>query len=119
MQIQPLSFAERLAGAVAAIVVGVAAALVLFLILPREARAARFDCHDFAMVAGSAADFRDAGAQLDLTLVIARDRSKDRTQAELALIEREIRRVFREKKNRRRVVAETYRRCRDTRGSMD
>lgn len=87
---------------------------------PGQGRAAvRFDCHDFAMVAGSAADFRDAGADLEKTLMVVRERSKDRTQAELSLIEREVRLVFREKKKRSRVIAELYRRCRASRGSMD
>lgn len=104
--------------ALTALGIGVAGALVLAVAL-RDVHASPVDCHDFAMAAGSAADFRDAGADLEKTIRVARDRSKDRTQAELALLEREIRRVFRDKKPRRPLIAETYRRCRAARGAMD
>ncbi len=98
-----------------ALVVGAAIGLVVY---ASQARAA-FDCHDFAMIAGSAADFRDAGADMGRTVKIARARNIDRTQAELALIEREVRRVFRERKTRRLEISQVYRRCRASRGSMD
>lgn len=84
-----------------------------------HAEAAVFDCHDIAMLAGGAADFRDAGADLEKTIRISRLRHADRTAAELAVIEGEVRKAFREKKHRRQVIAETYRRCRSRRGAMD
>lgn len=84
-----------------------------------EARAAaRFDCVDLATMAGAAVDFRDAGAKEDKTVRVARQRNTDRTPAELAVIEREVRRVFREKLPRRQAVANLYGTCRRAGGLM-
>lgn len=114
----PLSVAERILGAIAASVLGLVLALVLAVIYPRAAHAQKFDCHDLAMVGGAAVDFRDAGAQLEKTVRIARARNADRTQAELAVIEREVRRAFESKATRREAIAELYKRCRKFGGDM-
>lgn len=120
MKIQPLSLAERILGWVAFVVLILVLAGMLAILWPRMAVAAiSFDCHDIAMLAGGAADFRDAGAEVEKTVRISRLRHGDRTAGELAVIEREVRAVFKEKKQRRQVIAETYRRCRSRRGAMD
>lgn len=119
MRIMRPTIAERMAGALLAVVVGVAGALVLWLVMPRDARSAPiFDCVDIASQAGAAADFRDAGADLEKTVRIARLRNAFRTSAEMNVIEREVRRVWREQLPRKHAVANLYKRCRRGLGDM-
>lgn len=116
--IRPLSIAERISGAVLAVLLGLAAALVLALILPRQAHAQQFDCHDLASVINAAAQFRDARAKLHLTVKIARETSPHRTRAEHVVIEREIRLMWRDGLRRDDAAGEVYRRCRAQLGDM-
>lgn len=117
--VQPLSRGERILGwvAFAALIMVVAGCLAL--LWPRMANAARFDCADLAMLIGGAADFRDAGADLEKTLAIARERSGGHQgNAEHRVLEREIRRVWQEQLPRRRAIAMLYKRCRAQLGDM-
>lgn len=93
-----------------ALVIAGAIALVVWA-TPVRAEQVDFDCVDLAIIVASAADFRDAGAQLDKTLAIARVRNSERSRAHLAVIEREIRRVWDEKRSRRLATLSVYRRC--------
>lgn len=120
--IHPLTLAERLAGAAAAVLIGLAAALVLWLILPREARGQTvvFDCFDLARAIAAATDFRDAGADLEKTVRIARTRSSENGEPDqkIEVYEREIRRMWTEKKKRGAAVRSIYNRCRQQLGDM-
>lgn len=123
MKILPLSVAERLLGAIVAILLGLVAAILLYVISPREARAAPvlFDCADLAQGIASAADFRDAGADLEKTVRLARERSKENgitDDPRLDVFEREIRKLWAEKKRRGAAVRDVYKRCRDQLGNM-
>lgn len=118
MNIQPLTPAERIAGAIGAVLIGLAAALVLWLIAPpARAEGVVFDCADLAGAAGQIADFRDVGGDLDKTLALLRERVKS-APAHLEVLERETRRIWKAGKRRSVVVADVYKRCRQQLGDM-
>jgi hypothetical protein len=77
-----------------------------------------FDCAALATGIAMAADFRDAGADLEKTVRLARQRNSDASPEQLAVIDREIRRLWREKRTREASTPAVYKRCRAQLGDM-
>lgn len=86
----------------------------------RDAQGAVFlDCRELAVAMGVAADFRDTGAELDKVIAMARRRNAEALNpAQLAALEREIRRVWAEKIPVDDVPQRTFERCRSRLGDM-
>jgi hypothetical protein len=105
----------------AAVVAGVAAAGALVLIFPPKARAAEkaviVDCGALAENITSLADFRDTGTRLELVVRLARKRQGD-GPAEQAVLEREIRRMWREGLDAEDAGHAVYKRCKAQLGDM-
>lgn len=98
-----------------------ALSLVLLLVLAcREARAdpVLFDCAQLAAAVGNMADFRDTGGRLELVVRMARDRNRGAPASYLDVIEREIRRLWREQLPRAAAVDSAFKRCRAQLGDM-
>jgi len=103
------------------ILVLAAAALAMILaLLPRNARGqgVYFDCPDFAAAIARLADFRDADADLDKVVRIARRHNPASSSQHLAAIEREIRRMWRERLPQELVAQRLFDRCRAQLGDM-
>lgn len=106
----------RRLGWLAYVVVGL---IIAGFVALREAHAqARFDCHDLAAMVGAAADLRDADASLEKSIRLVRERNNHRTAPELEAIEREFRRVWKERRKRFAAMSEVYKRCRAQLGDM-
>lgn len=115
-----MSPAERIAGAVAAVLIGLAGALILWLIYPRTAAAdpVGFDCVELATVISGAADFRDTGADLDKTVKLIRRQNAQVPPAHRAVLEREIRKMWAEDLPKNRATLGVYKRCQAQFGDM-
>jgi hypothetical protein len=120
VKIMPLTFIERLWGAIAAVLLGLAMAMVLWLILPSEARAEGvvFDCVELATAMSLVADFRDAGGELEKTVRVARRDNANMPAPHMRVIEREVRRIWAEGKPKRLAVLGVYTRCKAQLGDM-
>jgi hypothetical protein len=100
-----------------------AAALVVFflvLLSPRKAHAdpVIFDCQQIALAMSLVADFRDTGADLEKMVALAMKQNEELALPYQEVLEREIRRVWKEAKPKRNAVASVYRRCRAQLGDM-
>jgi hypothetical protein len=97
-------------------VIAIAAALMFS--GPARAEGVMFDCADLATVISLIADFRDTDASLEKVVKLALERNVDSSLAHRAVIEREIRRLWKEGRPRRDAVRQLYKRCRDVMGDM-
>lgn len=78
----------------------------------------QFDCHQLALAIGGMADFRDTGADLTKVLRMARTRNPNASGRHLAVIEREIRRLWAERLPGDVAARRVFERCRTQLGDM-
>jgi hypothetical protein len=104
----------------AAVLAGIALAMVMMLVAPPARGAEKaviVDCGALAENITSLADFRDTGARLELVVRLARTRQGD-GPAEQAVLEREIRRMWREGLDAEDAGHAVYQRCKAQLGDM-
>lgn len=78
----------------------------------------QFDCHTLAVAMGGMADFRDTGADLEKVVRMARRRHPNSGSAQVAVIEREIRRLWAERLPGDLAARRLFERCRAQLGDM-
>lgn len=92
--------------------------LVVYIVAPARAQPVLFDCEPFATGIARMADFRDTGADLGRVIAMARKRNPDMPFAYRAVVEREMRRLWREGLPAERAREALYRRCMEQLGDM-
>lgn len=100
-----------------ALLIGAAIGLVCYASFARAAKV-NIDCSSLAQAVSSAAAFRDADANLEKTLAIFKRLNEDASRDEFAVLEREIRRVWREGLSQDEAALAIYKRCKDQLGDM-
>lgn len=78
----------------------------------------RVDCESFANAIGYFADMRDVRGGLEETVALARRRNSDLGEMESAVLEREIRRMWKEGLRREDAMWRVYQRCFKQMGDM-
>jgi hypothetical protein len=116
------SFRRRLREVLLLMIVAIVAGLALGAIFARPAHAGReaveFDCGELALVIYRIADFRDTGADLERVVRLAHEQNAEVSRAHREVIEREIRRLWKERQPAEEAAARLFRRCRAQLGDM-
>lgn len=85
---------------------------------PVRAEPVSFECRTFAPAIAGFTDFRDTGARLELVIKMARQRNPQMTRAHMAVVERELRRLWQERLTRDQAELRLYERCVAQMGDM-
>lgn len=95
---------------------------VLFIVAPlafaQEPKGIIFDCKALADGIGAAAAYRDVGADLSKTIAFYRSRAQETPEPRKAVVEREIRRMWREGLPGAEAAFAVYKRCEAQLGDM-
>jgi len=98
---------------------GIAVLLVFYAALAlAQDNAARIDCQEFGRVIAAVAVFRDAGADIDKTVALFRRMNPQIPAPRWALVEREVRRMWREALPADEAGFSLYLRCQAQLGDM-